>query len=165
MKPAYTFATLFALVLVSTGSGGQSEIDPVSMQLIEDKFVSSIAASWDSYSVCVYKDRTEKGSYLKHLFQDEKFPHRATIKSRHLVLQREADSSRRDLSIYEISFDAEEEATNAFSELTGRRTGTIPDNKVLTKYAVRLQDENVYVIRTQRLFDADVASFFELFAR
>lgn len=163
MKFVNLIVVLLPLVFISCATAEQTAREPASIDAVTDEFVSSVSVSWDSYSICEYRDRTEQHSYLKRLFPKSQLPQQSAIKARHLVVQRQADSSGLDLSIYQIQFAANEEAKRAFLELSERPSGTIPDGKVLTKYAARLEGRRVYVIRTQSIFNPAVASFLKSF--
>lgn len=163
MKFANLIVALLSLVFISCAIAEKTAREPTSIDAVTDEFISSVSTSWESYSVCEYRDRTEQHSYIKQLFPKTVLPQRSAIKARHLVVQRQADSSGLDLSIYQIQFAANEEAKRAFSELSERPSGTIPDGKVLTKYAARVEGQRVYVIRTQSIFDPAVISFLKSF--
>ncbi|WKJ91732.1 hypothetical protein QZJ86_06230 [Methylomonas montana] len=159
MKSAKWIVALFSFVFISCATAEQPSIEQIA-----EHFVLNISQGWNSYSICEHRDRAEQYSYLKQLLPKSQLPTRTTITTRHLVVQNHSDSIGIDLSIYQVTFESIEAAKPAFAEISDHPIGTIPDGKVLTKYAARLEGRSLYVIRTQSVFDPTVATFLKSFS-
>lgn len=164
MKSAKWIVALFSFVFISCANAEQSSIEQSSIEQIAEHFVLNISKGWNSYSICEHRDRAEQYSYLKQLLPKSHLPTRTAITTRHLVVQNRSDSTGIDLSIYQVTFESMEAAKRAFAEISDHPIGTIPDGKVLTKYAARLEECNLYIVRTQSVFDPTVATFLKSFS-
>lgn len=158
MKSAKWIVALFSFVFVLCANAEQSSIEQIA-----EHFILSISKGWNSYSICEHRDIAEKYSYPKTLLPKSQLLARTTITTRHLVVQNNSDSTGIDLSIYKITFESMEAAERAFAEISDHQIGTIPDGKVITKYAVKLEGSSIYIIRTQSIFDPTVAAFLKSF--
>jgi hypothetical protein len=157
---------LLQLIIATIAAAQESTSDNHSFETVKDKVISAIVAGSDSYSICEHVDRSNKLSYvIKLIPANELLASDNAIIARHFVVQRHTESTGVDFSLYRIQFASNEAAMRALSRLPTEKTGTVADGKVLTRYAARLEANNVYIIRTQSFLDSAVRSFLESFAR
>lgn len=157
---------LLQLIFATIAVAQQSTSDNHSFEAVKDKVISAIIAGSDSYSICEHVDRSNKLSYVIKLIPANELPASDNaIMARYFVVQRHTESTGVDFSLYRIQFASNEAAMRALSRLPTGKTGTVADGKVLTRYAARLEANNVYIIRTQSFLDSAVRSFLESFAR
>lgn len=136
------------------------------LDVVKEKIVSAIVAGADSYSVCEHVDRANKPSYVAILMPGSEIPtSRDAVEARYFVVQKPADASIVDFALYRVQFASNREAMRAVSNIRTGITGTVADGKVLTRYAVQLDENNIYIIRTNSLLDPTIQSFLDLFSR
>ena len=157
---------LLQLIFASIAVAQQSTGDNYSFDAVKEKIISVIVAGWDSYSICEHVDRSNKPSYVGKLIPASELPASDdAIMARYFVAQRQTESTGVDFSLYRIQFASNEEAMRALDSIRTGKTGTVADGKVLTRYAVQSDGNNIYIIRTQSFLDPAVRSFLESFAR
>lgn len=137
-----------------------------SFDAIKDRILSAIVAGWDSYSICEYVDRSNKLSYVGMLIPGNELPvAEGAIVGRHFVARRQSESGGVDLSLYRIQFASNEAAARALGRIRTGKSGTVADGKVLTRYAVQLDANNMYIVRTQSFLDPAARALLEAFAK
>jgi len=157
---------LLQLTFASNVLALQPTSNNYSFDTVKEKIISVIVAGWDSYSICEQVDRSNKPSYVGKLIPASELPTSDdAIMARYFVVQRQTESIGIDFSLYRIQFASNEAAMRALNNIQMRKTGSMADGKVLTRYAVQLYGNNIYIIRTQSFLDPKVRSFLESFAR
>jgi len=152
----------FASIAVAQQSAGDND----SFDAVKDKIISLIVAGQDSFSICEHVDRSNKPSYVAKLIPVSELPTSDNaIMARYFVAQRHNESTGVDFSLYRIRFASNEAAMRALNRIRTGKTGTLADGKVLTRYAVQLDVNAIYIIRTQSFLDPAVRSLLESFAR
>jgi hypothetical protein len=156
---------LLTLTSVSCAVAQQPAGNEFSFEAVTEEFVSIVTAGWDSYSICEYIDRSDRFSYINLLIPASELSRQCVIMARHFVIRGQAESIGVDFSLYRIKCASDEAAMRTFEHISTKKTGTVADGKVLTRYAAQLDGNNIYVIHTQSFFDPAVVSFLESFAK
>lgn len=132
---------------------------------VQNVFANEVASDQDGYQIFENTDAANQYGYLDLFFADKKLLTKTDKEARHLEFRSDDPSLSVDLSIFRLNYPSGEEALEAATETWGsERTGMKPDGKVLTRYAVKISTNAIFVLRTLDTLDPDVKAFFEKFA-
>ena len=152
----------FASIAVAQQYTGDNNL----FDAVKEKIISAIVAGVDSYSICEHVDRANKPSYVARLIPASEMPASDdAIIARYFVVRKNTDPISVDFALYRVQFTSNRAAMRAVSYIRTGKTGTVADGEVLTRYAVQLDGNSIYIIQTRSLLDPSVRSFLDSFAR
>ena len=163
MRLVNALLLFLCLAFVACPSLGKAYNQFTSIEEIKNRFTATIAADSDAYNVCEFVVKVPTNTYLNLLFSKIPPSPQANLLSSHIEIRKQEASSGIDLSIYQVETASEKIAEHIFLSLLVQPSGTIADGKVLTKYAVRLEGESIFVISTRSILNTSAASFFRSF--
>lgn len=151
---------------VSAAVAQEPAADGRLLDVVKDKIVSFVVAGADAYSVCEQVDRANKPSYIARIIAPSEIPTSpGAIVARYFVVQKDSDTRVVDFALYRVRFASDREAMRALGSIRSGKAGTVADGKVLTKYAVQMDGNDLYIVRTTSVLDAPIQSFLESFAK
>jgi len=164
---AFGIALLFLQLNFSSFAVAQEPADDNRVfDIVKEMIVAALVDGLDSYSVCEHVDRANEPSYVAKLIPATEIPTSdAAVLARYFVVHKQADSGTVDFALYRVRFASHQEAMRAVSLIRTGPTGTVADGKALTRYAVRLYEDSIYIIRTTSLLDPLVQAFLESFSK
>lgn len=166
MKALRIALLFYQLNFVSVAVGQEPAADDKFFDAVKEMIVAAIVSGQDSYSVCEHVDRADEPSYVEKLIPAGEMPASSNaITARYFVVQTQAKSGAVDFALYRVRFASHPEALRAVSLIRTGAAGIVADGKVLTRYAVQVDDDSMYIVRTTSLLDPLVQSFLDSFSR
>lgn len=153
------------LFFAASAVAQQPAADDNALEAVKEKIISVIAAGWDAYSICEQIDHSNPPAYVGKLIPANQLPaSHGAITARYFVVRKQTETAGVDFSLYRIQFASDETAKRAVNSLQAGKTGAVPDGEVLTRYALQLNANSLYILRTQSFLDPAMQSLLESFA-